>query len=254
MAGAIFVLGRAGGRGAARHHLRPPGATRERPSSSTWARCVDCKPIHLVQFALMGEVYARRVMGVARPRVAILANGEEESKGTELTRAPPAALRRSQHRLRRLLRGARPPHRRVRRHRHRRLHRQRGAQDHGGHGAGWWPIILQGRLAELAPGRGGRAPRPAGARRPSEAPDRLAGGGRRAAGGRVRAWASSATAAPTRWPSRTPSGAARRRRRHPLHGRDRRRGRAGGRRCWPRPREPRPAVDPPGARAARADA
>ena len=56
---------------------------------------VDCKPIHLVQFALMGEVYARRVVGVARPKVAILANGEEESKGTELTRAAAAALRRA---------------------------------------------------------------------------------------------------------------------------------------------------------------
>jgi glycerol-3-phosphate acyltransferase PlsX len=56
---------------------------------------VDCKPIHLVQFALMGEVYARRVQGIPRPRVAILANGEEESKGTDLTRTAAAALRRS---------------------------------------------------------------------------------------------------------------------------------------------------------------
>jgi glycerol-3-phosphate acyltransferase PlsX len=56
---------------------------------------VDAKPIHLVQFALMGETYARRVYGIARPRVAILSNGEEESKGTELTRAAAAALRRS---------------------------------------------------------------------------------------------------------------------------------------------------------------
>ena len=56
---------------------------------------VDCKPVHLVQFALMGEVYSRRVLGVARPRVAILANGEELSKGTALTRAAAAALGRS---------------------------------------------------------------------------------------------------------------------------------------------------------------
>ena len=41
----------------------------------------------------MGEVYSRRVLGVARPSVAILANGEEEGKGTELTRAAAAALR-----------------------------------------------------------------------------------------------------------------------------------------------------------------
>jgi glycerol-3-phosphate acyltransferase PlsX len=43
----------------------------------------------------MGEVYARRVLGVARPRVAVLANGEEDSKGTDLTRATAAALRRA---------------------------------------------------------------------------------------------------------------------------------------------------------------
>ncbi|MGA8891484.1 MAG: phosphate acyltransferase PlsX [Anaeromyxobacteraceae bacterium] len=56
---------------------------------------VDCKPLHLVQFALMGEVYSRRVLGVSKPRVAILANGEEESKGTALTRAAATALSRS---------------------------------------------------------------------------------------------------------------------------------------------------------------
>jgi glycerol-3-phosphate acyltransferase PlsX len=47
---------------------------------------VDCKPLHLVQFAVMGEVYARHVMGVENPRVGLLSNGEEESKGNELTR------------------------------------------------------------------------------------------------------------------------------------------------------------------------
>jgi glycerol-3-phosphate acyltransferase PlsX len=43
----------------------------------------------------MGEVYSRRVLGSARPRVAILSNGEEESKGTDLTRAAAEALRRA---------------------------------------------------------------------------------------------------------------------------------------------------------------
>lgn len=47
---------------------------------------VDCKPAHLVQFALMGDVYAHQVMGVKTPRVGILSNGEEEGKGNELTR------------------------------------------------------------------------------------------------------------------------------------------------------------------------
>ncbi len=94
MAGAIFVLGRPAGveRPAIISALPAP---RGKPILLDMGAVVDCKPIHLVQFALMGEVYARRVMGVARPRVAILANGEEESKGTELTRLAAAALRRS---------------------------------------------------------------------------------------------------------------------------------------------------------------
>jgi glycerol-3-phosphate acyltransferase PlsX len=47
---------------------------------------VDCKPLHLSQFALMGAVYARHVLGKERPRVGLLSNGEEESKGNDLTR------------------------------------------------------------------------------------------------------------------------------------------------------------------------
>jgi glycerol-3-phosphate acyltransferase PlsX len=54
---------------------------------------VDCKPINLVQFAVMGEVYARFVMGVASPRVGLLSNGEEESKGNDLTRETSPLLR-----------------------------------------------------------------------------------------------------------------------------------------------------------------
>jgi glycerol-3-phosphate acyltransferase PlsX len=47
---------------------------------------VDCKARHLVQFAIMGNVYARDVLGLPRPRVGLLSIGEEESKGNELTR------------------------------------------------------------------------------------------------------------------------------------------------------------------------
>lgn len=48
---------------------------------------VDCKPGHLLQFAVMGSVYAEHVLGHAHARVGLLSNGEEESKGNELTRA-----------------------------------------------------------------------------------------------------------------------------------------------------------------------
>jgi glycerol-3-phosphate acyltransferase PlsX len=44
----------------------------------------DCKPEYLLQFAIMGDVYARRVLGIANPRVAIVSNGEEEGKGNML--------------------------------------------------------------------------------------------------------------------------------------------------------------------------
>ncbi|GAC1506382.1 MAG: phosphate acyltransferase PlsX [Candidatus Dormibacteraceae bacterium] len=47
---------------------------------------VDSKPEYLVQFALMGAVYARAMLGRAKPRVGLLSNGEEEGKGDELVR------------------------------------------------------------------------------------------------------------------------------------------------------------------------
>jgi len=47
---------------------------------------VDCKPYHLQQFAVMGEVYYRVIFGVERPRIGLLSIGEEEHKGNDLTR------------------------------------------------------------------------------------------------------------------------------------------------------------------------
>ena len=52
----------------------------------------DVKPINLVQFAVMGSVYWRHVRNVSRPRVGILSNGEEASKGTDITRAAASML------------------------------------------------------------------------------------------------------------------------------------------------------------------
>jgi len=94
MAGAIFVLGRlpAVERPAIISVLP---ALQGHPLLLDMGANVDCKPNHLVQFALMGEVYSRRVFGVEKPRVALLSNGEEETKGNELTRLAAAALRRA---------------------------------------------------------------------------------------------------------------------------------------------------------------
>jgi len=47
---------------------------------------VECRPAHLLQFAVMGSVYARVVMGNDRPRVGLLSIGEEATKGNDLTR------------------------------------------------------------------------------------------------------------------------------------------------------------------------
>lgn len=46
----------------------------------------ECKPEYLLQFALMGSVYAEKALGVQNPRVGLLSNGEEEGKGNELVR------------------------------------------------------------------------------------------------------------------------------------------------------------------------
>ncbi len=45
---------------------------------------VECKAAHLLQFAIMGDVYARTVLKYRNPRVGLLSIGEEESKGNEL--------------------------------------------------------------------------------------------------------------------------------------------------------------------------
>jgi len=47
---------------------------------------VDCKPHHLEQFAVMGDIYSRTIFGIRRPRVGLLSIGEEDSKGNELTK------------------------------------------------------------------------------------------------------------------------------------------------------------------------
>jgi glycerol-3-phosphate acyltransferase PlsX len=43
----------------------------------------DCRPQNLVEFGIMGSLYAEHVFGIARPRVGLVSNGEESGKGTE---------------------------------------------------------------------------------------------------------------------------------------------------------------------------
>lgn len=46
----------------------------------------DCRPEYLLQFGLMGSRYVERVLGIERPRVGLISNGEEEGKGNTLVR------------------------------------------------------------------------------------------------------------------------------------------------------------------------
>jgi glycerol-3-phosphate acyltransferase PlsX len=96
MAGALLVLGRI-------PHIDRPAFAALFPALKGEGRCllldaganVDCKPLHLAQFALIGEAYVRKLLGVERPRVGLLSNGEEPSKGTALTRGALELLQRS---------------------------------------------------------------------------------------------------------------------------------------------------------------
>jgi phosphate acyltransferase len=84
MAGALMSLGRIPG-------IDRPAIASYMPSLT--GRCLvldlgavtDPKPAHLVQFALMGQTYARYVLNVPEPTVGLLSNGEEPGKGNQLT-------------------------------------------------------------------------------------------------------------------------------------------------------------------------
>jgi glycerol-3-phosphate acyltransferase PlsX len=96
LAAALFRLGRLRG-------ISRPALSTIFPSQTPQGFCflldiganADCKPEYLLQFAIMGSVYAERVLGISRPRVAIVSNGEEEGKGNELVQATAPLLRAS---------------------------------------------------------------------------------------------------------------------------------------------------------------
>jgi phosphate acyltransferase len=85
MAAALFVLGRIPG-------VERPAIGSIYPAAS--APCLvldiganaDCKPEYLVQFAIMGHIYARTMFGLSNPTVGIVSNGEEADKGSMLVR------------------------------------------------------------------------------------------------------------------------------------------------------------------------
>lgn len=86
LAGGIFKLGRL--KGVNRPALAPilPTLTGGKVMLCDSGANVDCKPLNLVQFAIMASSYMQRVMGISKPRVALLCNGTEDTKGCELTK------------------------------------------------------------------------------------------------------------------------------------------------------------------------
>jgi glycerol-3-phosphate acyltransferase PlsX len=46
----------------------------------------DCRPGHLVQFARLGAIYCQQIIGISIPRIGLLSNGEEETKGSQLVK------------------------------------------------------------------------------------------------------------------------------------------------------------------------
>lgn len=91
---AMFVLGRL-------PNISKPGIVAPFPSGNETCvthvldvgATVDCKPDHLLQFAIMGSVYCKYAFNVESPRVGLLSIGEEDSKGNEQTLATSKLLR-----------------------------------------------------------------------------------------------------------------------------------------------------------------
>jgi len=92
--GALFVLKRI-------KHINRPGIATVMPSLLGTVMVIDagantiCKPRNLVQFALMGSVFCTHMFGLHEPRIGVLSNGEEETKGTDLTRITNELLKKS---------------------------------------------------------------------------------------------------------------------------------------------------------------
>lgn len=94
MAAALLGLGRI-------HGIDRPAFAAVIPSGTARTLLLDIganaevKSENLFQFALMGSIYAQKVMGISNPRVALLSNGEEEGKGTTTVREAYARLKTS---------------------------------------------------------------------------------------------------------------------------------------------------------------
>lgn len=84
MSGSLLTLGRIKG-------INRPAIASPMPTNTGVGVLIDaganadCDPHNLLQFALMGSIYAEQVFGIPKPRVGLLSIGEEETKGNKLT-------------------------------------------------------------------------------------------------------------------------------------------------------------------------
>lgn len=94
LAAALFHLGRIKG-------IHRPALSSVFPTARGWVFLLDIgantdvKPEYLLQFGLMGSIYAERVMGIRNPRVGLISNGEEETKGSETVQQAHQLLKRA---------------------------------------------------------------------------------------------------------------------------------------------------------------
>ncbi|MGQ9554553.1 MAG: phosphate acyltransferase PlsX [Anaerolineae bacterium] len=85
LAAALFELGRIRG-------IRRPALATVLPGLGSHYLILDiganadCRPMDLVQFAFMGHVYSKQVLGITSPRIGLVSNGEEEGKGNQLVK------------------------------------------------------------------------------------------------------------------------------------------------------------------------
>jgi glycerol-3-phosphate acyltransferase PlsX len=94
LAASLFGLGRIKG-------IKRPALSTVFPNNSEYGHSflldvganTDVRPEFLVQFALMGSLYAEKVMGIPSPRVGLLSTGEEEDKGSQLVQETSPLLR-----------------------------------------------------------------------------------------------------------------------------------------------------------------
>jgi len=94
MAAALFRLGRIRG-------IRRPALSSIYPTTKGFCFLLDvgantdCKPEYLLQFAHMGSIYAEKVLGIPNPKVGLVSNGEEETKGSILVQEAHQLLKKS---------------------------------------------------------------------------------------------------------------------------------------------------------------